>query len=249
MTNVLGAKKVKQEGFLSEWRIQRRPVQIVGKVTPPNAALTIRSGHGDPPARMGPKAAVPVQGGNFSVAVTPTGKVMQYELTTGTWTATVTLREPGYNPAAPVSAHAKAKVAAILSASVAHYAKLLRQGMTILGNTPYPDATAGLAAMNDPKSAAARFRDYRKHPGPETDTSSEDAFGRADRFFTADNEPKAMTTWREDMLQAQSDLSIWVNVAVDWQIRSKSTAQLRAAENKVLHDLQSARRDIAAIRR
>jgi hypothetical protein len=103
--------------------------------------------------------------------------------------------------------------------------------------------------MDDPHSAAVRFGKYRRHPGPETDMSSEDAFKRADRYFTADNEPDALIRWREDMLDAQGDLSSWVNVAADWQIRSKSTAQLDAAEARVLSDLAKARREAAAIRR
>ena len=49
------------------------------------------------------------------------------------------------------------------------------------------------------------------------------------------------------MTDAQTALSEWVNVAVGWQIREKTTAQLQATERKVQADLRRARADISRV--
>ena len=247
VTKVVGAQMVTRNGYLSEWTFRRHNVRIVGTVTPKNAAVTIRSGHGDPPKHMGATATVPVQDGRFAVSVKPSGEVMQYELTTGDWTATVTLRRPGYNPAAPISAQTRAKVTRTLVASVAHYANLLHRGETILGNAQYASGMAGDAAFNDPNSAASRFSTYQTRSNPTGDLSFLNAFDRADSYYTADNEPNAISAWRDDMSLATSALSEWVDIAIDWQIRDRSTADLQRAERKVTAALAKARGDIARI--
>jgi hypothetical protein len=137
----------------------------------------------------------------------------------------------------------RAHVRAILLASIGHYAAELDQGVRILGSQPYPNASAGLTAMDNPTSAAARFRDYRQHPNPESDLSFLQAFSKADHYFTAANEPTAISDWRDDMNQAQSDLAQWVTIGVDWQISEASTAKLHAAASKVRTDLAKARAD------
>jgi hypothetical protein len=114
---------------------------------------------------------------------------------------------------------------------------MLSQGQQIIGPVPYPNANAGLAAFNDPNSAASRFSAYRKHPDPESDESYLAAFQRADHFFTAANEPQAIGTWRDDMGQAQSDLYRWVSDAVSWQINEISTSKLQADAAAVTADL------------
>lgn len=149
---------------------------------------------------------------------------------------------------APVTPPAdRAGAAAILAKSVAHYRAMFQQGQDIIGHTQYADGFAGLAAMDDPTSAAARFRDYRQNPGPERDLSSDDAFSRADAKFTAANEPQAISDWRDDMGTAQGDLSQWVLVAVDYQISQKSQADLDAAASKVEQDLTKADADVRAV--
>ena len=59
----------------------------------------------------------------------------------------------------------KKRVRAILTANVDHYAKLLAAGERALGSTQYANANAGLAAFNDPNSAASKFRDYQGGQG------------------------------------------------------------------------------------
>src|SRR5947209_3445303 len=49
----------------------------------------------------------------------------------------------------------------ILAANERHYAHLFAAARRALGTERYPDAFAGLRAMNDPTSGAARLRDFR----------------------------------------------------------------------------------------
>ena len=146
-----------------------------------------------------------------------------------------------------VTAAEKVKISAILTGSVNHYQHLLTLGEQVLGTTQYPTALAGDNAFNDPGSAASRFSAYRKNPDPERDSSFYAAFQKADAFYTAANEPAAISTWRDDMITASADLNQWVNLAVGWQIREKTTAQLHVAEAKVEHDLAKARAEVAAV--
>lgn len=151
-------------------------------------------------------------------------------------------------PKVPVVSKAdKAHVRRILTASVNHFAHLLVLGQQALGTTPYASATAGLAAFNDPNSAASRFRDYRSKYRAEQDLSYLAAFKRADSYYTAANEPQAISAWQDDMTAAATALSEWVNVAVGWQIREKSNAQLNGAAGKVDAALARARRDISQV--
>jgi hypothetical protein len=135
----------------------------------------------------------------------------------------------------------------ILSASVDHYERLLSEGEQAIGQTPYPDAQAGLAAMSDPSSPASHFRDYRQHPNPEQDLSYNEAFAKADALYTASDEPAALGAWREHMTEAQSELVAWVQDAASWQISEISTAKLHADAAKVRRDLAAARKDVEQI--
>jgi hypothetical protein len=151
-------------------------------------------------------------------------------------------------PKVPVlTAADKAHVQQILTVSVDHYANLLSLGEQALGSTQYADANAGLAAFNDPNSAASRFSAYRKKSNPEGDLSFLNAFKKADNYYTAANEPKAISTWRDDMNDVSVALNEWVNLAVGWQIREHTTLRLQAAEHKVTAALAKARLDIAKV--
>ena len=164
--------------------------------------------------------------------------------TAGTWAGAKRLALPKV----PVLTSAdKAHVRQILTASVDHYTSLLSLGEQALGSTQYADANAGLAAFNDPNSAASRFSAYRKKSNPEGDLSFLNAFKKADNYYTAANEPKAISTWRADMNDASVALNEWVNLAVGWQIREHTTLQLQAAEHKVTTALAKARLDIAKV--
>lgn len=164
--------------------------------------------------------------------------------TAGTWAGANRLALPKV----PVlTAGDKAHVRQILTASVDHYTSLLSLGEQALGSTQYADAKAGLAALNDPNSAASRFSACRKKSNPEGDLSFLNAFKKADNYYTAANEPKAISTWRDDMNDASVALNEWVNIAVGWQIREHTTLQLQAAEHKVTAALAKARLDVANV--
>jgi|SRR5579884_161548 len=162
----------------------------------------------------------------------------------GHWVGSRTLALP---KVPVITASDKAKIGAILTASVDHYQHLLSLGEQILGTTQYATAIAGDNAFNDPNSAASRFSAYRKNPNPEHDLSFLVAFKKADNFYTAANEPAAISSWRDDMDTVSTDLNEWVNLAVGWQIREKTTAKLHAAEAKIERDLAKARTDVAAV--
>lgn len=153
---------------------------------------------------------------------------------------------PRPTPIAKLTTAQKNQVRAILNASIQHYQDLLTQGKSILGTTPYADGSAGLVAMNDPNSNASKFSAWRQTSKAETDLSFLDAFKQADAFYNADNEPGAISTWRDDMGTAQSDLAQWVSVAVDWQISAKTTNDLNAAEATFDQDIKQAQADVAA---
>jgi hypothetical protein len=142
-----------------------------------------------------------------------------------------------------ISAATKKKIRGILMASINHYAALLAEGERILGSTQYANATAGLDAFSDPDSAASRFSAYRKSPNPENDLSFTSAFEKADRYFTAANEPHAISDWRDEMIQAQGNLAHWVTDAVSWQIKEISTSKLEADASTVRNDLARAEID------
>jgi hypothetical protein len=148
---------------------------------------------------------------------------------------------------AVITTHEKAIVSATLSASVTHYSRVIASGERILGSEQYADAAAGLAAFNNPNSAASRFRDFRVKANVDSDLSYDGAFRSADSHYTAANEPPSISTWQDDMELVPPDISAWESVAAGWQIRRYSTNQLRAAENRVEIALARARRDISSV--
>ncbi|HET7048126.1 MAG TPA: hypothetical protein VFI54_07665 [Solirubrobacteraceae bacterium] len=158
----------------------------------------------------------------------------------GHWSGSTRLAMP-FVP--KLNASDKAAVRSILLGSVHHYASLLAQGQQAVGTTQYPNAQAGLTAFSDPNSAASQFSAYQKNHNPVNDTSYLDAFTKADKYFTAANEPNAITAWQNDAGNAQSDLYAWVNDAVSWQISEIARAKLQADVAKFEHDLGLARAD------
>lgn len=158
----------------------------------------------------------------------------------GHWSGPSTLALPTIPK---LTAAEKSAVRSILLGSANHYASLLAQGRQALGTTQYPNSQAGLAAFSDPNSAASKFSAYQKHVNPANDLSSLQAFKKADSYFTAANEPAAISQWQNDMSNAQGDLGTWVQDAVSWQIKEISTTKLQADLAKVEKDLAQARAD------
>jgi hypothetical protein len=136
-----------------------------------------------------------------------------------------------------------AQARSILLASIDHYEQQFEEGKATL-DKPYADTFAGLAAFKDPYSSASRLTDWRssRFPGG-ADLSMIDAMARAGAFVSADNEPanNALEEWREAMFDADGATTDWWNVAVKWQIRTGTSAQLAAAEQQVRDALEHAR--------
>ena len=161
---------------------------------------------------------------------------------------------PTVSPRAPatavhLTAAQKDQVQAILQGSIDHYDRAFADGRAVLGTTRYADGFAGVAAMDDPNSAAARFRDWRGTSKVEQDVQTYlDAFSRADKFYTAETEPTAaISAWSDDMAALQGAISQWINVAVDWQINTKTDADLHAAADKVSASKTAAGADVATV--
>jgi hypothetical protein len=151
-------------------------------------------------------------------------------------------------PTGHLSAHTKAQVASVLNGSINHYLNLLAQGKAALGNTQYNSAQEGLAAFNDPNSAANKISHFRTGPRPEYDVSYIQSFGKADSYYNGNNEPTdQISRWENDMGNVQVDLSTWVQDAVSWQIKSVGTAKLSGDERKFYRDIQVARKDISQV--
>lgn len=162
----------------------------------------------------------------------------------GTWPGAATLTV-SKGPA--LTATEKAKVIAILTANVNHYAAVLTLGEKTLGTTQYATAQQGNQAFNNPNSAASRFSAFQKTYDPAGDESYLAAFKKADSYYTAANEPSAITTWEDDMTTATGALAEWVPIAVGWQIHQDATAQLHGAEQRIQAGLSTARKDIAEV--
>jgi hypothetical protein len=147
-----------------------------------------------------------------------------------------------------ISAAQKQRVSAILGRGLAHYVNTWNQGQQILGSTQYADGSAGVAAFNDPTSAASRFSAWRQSSGVEQDVATYlNAFKQADAPYTAANEPSAMGDWRDDMSQLQADITQWVTDSVAWQIRDKTDAQIASDVTTINTDVAKVTADANAI--
>lgn len=146
-----------------------------------------------------------------------------------------------------LTADQKQQVSADLNNGLAHYVDTWHQGEQILGTTQYADANAGLAAMDDPTSAAAKFSAWRQSSDIETDvTTYLNAFKSADAFYNADNEPQAIASYRDDLGTLQADISTWVNDAVGWQIQTTSNATMTKDVQTINSDISQVKSDIQA---
>ena len=138
---------------------------------------------------------------------------------------------------------------AVLAANITHYRNVFARGQAIIDHTQYASGAQVQIAMEDPNSAAARFQDYRQKSHPELDQSFLDAFRRADRNFTVDDEPRAIRAWVDDMTFLHEDMGRWVQVAIGYQSSTKSQADLDNAAAAVHQDLAKAQADAYAVRR
>ncbi len=143
------------------------------------------------------------------------------------------------------------KVVATLSASTDYYIQLLATGKEALGSTQYPNATAGLSALQDQSSAASKFSAFRTNTCIKNDPAANatDAYRTASDIFSSAHaqSPSTLDDWNYDTNTTASDICAWASVAVDWQISKVSSAQLKVAEQKVVTDLSQVRKDLVQI--
>jgi len=131
----------------------------------------------------------------------------------------------------------KAQVQSILLGAVNHYASVFATGESL-----------NHKASTDPNSPPSQFPAWRQSSGVEQDVSTfQTAFSKADTFYNASDEPTALSDWRDDTSQAQTDISSWVQTAVSWQIGQASDHQLAAAASAVQADLAKARVDVTQV--
>ena len=146
-----------------------------------------------------------------------------------------------------LTADQKQQVSADLNNGLTHYVDTWHQGEQILGTTQYADANAGLVAMDDPNSAAAKFSAWRQSSSIEGDvTTYLTAFKSADAFYNADNEPQAISSYRDDLGTLQADISTWVNDAVGWQIQTTSSATMAKDVQTINNDINQVKSDMQA---
>jgi hypothetical protein len=160
------------------------------------------------------------------------GEAAQTSTTTSPATATASARASPSASASPhITAAQKAQVQAILQAAIDHYATEFAAGQTALSHK----------GTND-------FYNWRHSTNIEQDVQTFlDAFTKADANYTADSEPAAMASWRDDMSTVQADIVVWVHVAVSWQIGQKTDTDLAAATATVNKDFDTVRADLAHI--
>src|SRR5258708_20496535 len=139
----------------------------------------------------------------------------------------------------------KQQVSTDLNNGLAHYVDTWHQGEQVLGTTQYADSNAGLAAMDDPNSAAAKFSAWRQSSNIERDvTTYQNAFKSADNFYTAANELQATSSYTDDIRTLQPDISTWVTDAVGWQIQTTSNATITKDVQPINNNINQVKSDI-----
>jgi hypothetical protein len=146
-----------------------------------------------------------------------------------------------------LSAAEISQVQSILTASLKHYQDAFAAGRKALGTTQYVDAVAGIAAMDEPTSSAARFRDWRTSSQIDQDISYLDAFDQAEALYAPGSGPAALQDWQNDMGDLTGDIGQWVALAVSWQINQVSDADLVDAAKAVTDAFALVQADVSAV--
>jgi hypothetical protein len=135
---------------------------------------------------------------------------------------------PGLQPAetAPQAAAPKmtidvAQVKAYLTAGTDYYVQLFQQAQQALGTTQYADAYAGIAALDDPTSAASMWSEYQqKFMKADYSAMMTTTYNQVSNVYTAASvdTPSAVNDWNDGINQAFSDIGPWMSDATSWQI-------------------------------
>ena len=142
----------------------------------------------------------------------------------------------------------KQKVGSILTTSVDHYTQLFTAGKAMLGTTRYPNATAGLQALNDPNSTASKFASFRTDTCIKNDpgTNVINAYRDVSNLYAAAHvkAPDTLDNWNIDLNNAASDICLWAGDAIKWQISEITSTRLQINEEKITNDFFHARTDV-----
>jgi predicted 3-demethylubiquinone-9 3-methyltransferase (glyoxalase superfamily) len=128
-----------------------------------------------------------------------------------------------------------------------HYNSLFTGGKAALGTEKYPDANAGLTAMDDPNSGASRFSKWRQDSKAEQDVSYIDTIKQVEAMYTTNHRPDTVDTWRGDQPAMEDALIAWVKDAVSWQISDRTDAELAADEAAFHATAQTVQGDITKV--
>lgn len=143
-----------------------------------------------------------------------------------------------------------AQVKAFLNNGTSYYVQLFKNGQQALGTAQYADAYAGLAALNDPSSAASKWAAFNsKFVSSDYASTATDAYNNASNLYTDVNVdiPSAIGDWYADINDAYSDIGAWAKDATSWQISEISTSQLNSDAQKFQQDIAAANADIAKL--
>jgi len=141
----------------------------------------------------------------------------------------------------------KMKIVSLLQQNLNHFKQIWQDGNTALGTTQYPNAEAGLEALNDPSTDASKFSEFKQKENPALDNSYVDTIKQVNPLITTSNTTDKVSTWSDGQSKLTADMSQWVNDATGWQISSVSTTTLNADANVVNHDFVILQNDIQAI--
>jgi hypothetical protein len=237
-----------KSGLAAWWHRQSRRGKIITAGAVTFVALGVVGAATPPPQPVATAAASPTPSPSATATGSPSPVVLPSPSLAALASPTAASVAPSPSTSPGLTAAQVSQVRKILTANVKHYEATLAAGQRALGTTRYQDAFAGLAAFDDPKSAASRFRDWRLKAKVDTDVSYVDAARAADDVLGDLDEPEAVSAWTDHTGDALTALIGWANTAPDWQIRAASDADLAAAADAVKLALDKAKADIAAVR-
>jgi hypothetical protein len=148
-----------------------------------------------------------------------------------------------------LSASQKAEIRTLLDGNVTRLEQIMAAGGNALGTTRYADSDAATQAMDDPKSSAARFKDWRDNAQLDDDTPVNDALEKVNDLVPepTDAFSAAFEVWISDMDDFKNAISEWADTASDWQTRDKADAELTEAKKAASDHDATVRKDVADI--
>jgi predicted 3-demethylubiquinone-9 3-methyltransferase (glyoxalase superfamily) len=147
-----------------------------------------------------------------------------------------------------VSVDQTKQIVASLSQTTSEYESLYINAKDILGSSQYANAEAGRQALKDPSSSASKLSEFRINNCLKNDVGQKamDAYKHADDLYYSANvaSPDSLSSWNDDMGDVSSNICIWANDAISWQIKETPTSKIQADEKKITDGIMQAKKDI-----